>query len=433
MKVNENCRLQPRLECNVRIVVMTGLPSSCHAALFLFGIGILCAFFNSGCEDQKQNQPLREPPPRTVKQRVSVKPPAVQEEAVQPPTEEMDEPVEEEEAEVEVEPEEPTIVRAVGYVRGKSRTVLRNKYSGFVTKVNFYSYAKVKAGDVILEFDDLEWRTKMEAARNKIKELEEQLKLKRQQCKLTQINPLPADFRNINWKVRQAHELMERLGKDVSAYEELQKHEVISDFTFREKLQAFEDAKSSYESKVRDREIVKQGMADLYVQMANQEVAYMETQLANRLRELKLLEEEGKYYKIVAPFDGVTITNADTVHGYYTANTSAAAIHRGDSKLVYAYFEEEDMPAIFEGQTARFRSNQYNSEKEGFAELLVKEVKSVSRSTWGVGCYFLVKFSVISEPVPLRLESSGVVEIEIEQAAKQTVPPAVNPEKEEEE
>ena len=406
-------------------IMMTGNPLYPNAILLL--AGILLPLLNYGCDCQKQAQPPSRPPkpPQQTAAAPAPPPPPLQSEVASEPVA----PVAVEEPEAE-EPEEPTIIRAVGFVRGKSRTVLRNKYSGFVSKVNFYSYAQVKEGDVILEFDDLEWRTKVEAARNKITELEEQIKLKRLQCKLTQINPLPADFRNISWKVRQAHELMERLGKDVAAYEELQKHEVISDFTYREKLQAFEDAKSSYESKVRDREIVKQGMADIYVQMANQEVASMETQLANRRRELKLLEEDGKYYRIVAPYDGVTITNADTVHGYYTAGTSAAAIHRGDSKLVYAYFEEEDMPYLHEGQTARFRSNQYDSEKEGFAELKVKEVKSASRSTWGDGCYFLVKFSVTDEPVPLRLESSGVVEIE--QTAEKNIPHAVYPNKEEE-
>ncbi|MBQ6472409.1 MAG: hypothetical protein IJJ33_10525 [Victivallales bacterium] len=399
---------------------MPGLFSPCNAVLLLFLLGVLFPVLNCGCDCQKHAQQPR-PVQRTA---ASAPSPSIQAGATSAP-------VLEAEAEKEAEePEEPTIIRAVGFVRGKGRTVLRNKYSGFVSKVNFYSHAKVKAGDVILEFDDLEWRTKVEAARNKITELEEQLKLKRLQCKLTQINPLPADFRNINWKVRQAHELMERLGKDVAAYEELQKHEVISDFTYREKLQAFEDAKSSYESKMRDRDIVKQGMADIYVQIANQEVASMETQLASRRRELALLEEDGKYYRIVAPYDGVTITNADTVHGYYTAGTSAAAVHRGDSKLVYAYFEEEDMPYIHEGQNARFRSNQYDSDKEGFAELKVKEVKSASRSTWGDGCYFLVKFQVMTEPVPLRLESSGVVEIEL--PTEKTVHPVVYSEKEEE-
>ena len=60
------------------------------------------------------------------------------------------------------------IIRAYGYVRGSSAWTIKNKYSGYVTKVNFYSQQPIKKGDVILEYDNKTWRDSMEAKQNEI-------------------------------------------------------------------------------------------------------------------------------------------------------------------------------------------------------------------------------------------------------------------------
>ena len=56
---------------------------------------------------------------------------------------------------------EKKFVSVVGYVRGRSKTTLKNKYSGYVTKVHYYSQSRVKKCDFILEFDDWELRSKI--------------------------------------------------------------------------------------------------------------------------------------------------------------------------------------------------------------------------------------------------------------------------------
>lgn len=54
------------------------------------------------------------------------------------------------------------IIRGCGFVRGIGQVTLRNKYAGFVSKVNFFSQDRVKKGDVILEYDDLDLRQEIE-------------------------------------------------------------------------------------------------------------------------------------------------------------------------------------------------------------------------------------------------------------------------------
>ena len=74
---------------------------------------------------------------------------------------------------------ERRMIYGQGYVRGSGQTTLKNKYAGFVSKVYFYSQATVKKGDVILEYDDHELRTKIQKAQHVIIELEKDLNRKK--------------------------------------------------------------------------------------------------------------------------------------------------------------------------------------------------------------------------------------------------------------
>ena len=120
-----------------------------------------------------------------------------------------------------------------------------------------------------------------------------------------------------------------------------------------------------------------------------------------------------KYYRLVAPADGLCITNSDSLFGYYSAGTEAVEIHVDDRKLVYAYFDESAFPYIVEGKPCRFRSNTYDSDEKGFATVVPYQVKK-DRNSYGNMTLHLVKFRVVKEPVPLRIDSMGSVEIEMD-------------------
>ena len=115
----------------------------------------------------------------------------------------------------------------------------------------------------------------------------------------------------------------------------------------------------------------------------------------------------------MAPADGLCITNSDMVFGYYAAGTEAVEIHVDDRKLVYAYFDEAVLPHIIEGKPCRFRSNVYDGDKKGFATVVPYQIKK-EKLSYGDMTLHLVKFRVVKEPVPLRIDSMGSVEIEID-------------------
>ena len=92
------------------------------------------------------------------------------------------------------------IVRGTGFVRGRSTRTLKNKYASYVSKVNFYSQARVKKGDVIIEYDDFDLRNEITKLENSIAEKEQELKRARLDLALTRLDPLPSTYRNLRLK-----------------------------------------------------------------------------------------------------------------------------------------------------------------------------------------------------------------------------------------
>ena len=304
------------------------------------------------------------------------------------------------------------IIRGNGHVRGRRRTILRNKFAGFVSKVNFYSQSRVKAGDVILEYDDLDVRTAIEKLEHSIAEQKIALEQKRIELELKKIDPLPSEYRKTQWKLDAAKKRLERHNHELEVYKRLFTSKSISELSLREKAQEVKDAEADLLGYSDDLEKLKGGLAAVYIRQAECAVKAAEMRLKDLERELELQKEQLKYYKIVAPYDGVCITNSDTVHGWDAAGTSAAEVNVDDKKKVYAYFDEADIPYIIEGVPCRFRSNQYDCDAKGFATLMPYQVKK-TRYSYGDKVLHLAKFYVEKEPGPLRIDSTGTVEIEV--------------------
>ncbi len=301
------------------------------------------------------------------------------------------------------------VIYGIGYVRGKGQITLRNKFAGYVSKVYFFSQERVKKGDVILEYDDLDLRTKISELRHDITEQEKELEKAKLELALTQIDPLPSDYRNLEWKHRAAKEKFRRYKHEQDVYDKLYRNRIVSELAYREKTQETVDAEAELKRYNSDMERINSGIEKLNVELAQKSVETSALKLKNLQEELKLLLEQQKYYKITAPFDGLCITNSDTVHGYDTAGAAAAVIHADRQKIIYAYFDEKDVGYITEGKPCRFRSNQY-PESEAIYTVTPYEVKK-DRSSYGDRCFFLVKFTLDDEPKPLRIESTGQVEV----------------------
>ena len=207
-----------------------------------------------------------------------------------------------------------------------------------------------------------------------------------------------------------AQEKLRRYAAELEAYKKLHASKAVSDLALQEKQQLFADYQSETASLENDIKIVKQGLAELYIHRAEEELAQAELHLASLRKELALLIEEQKYYKITAPFDGYCVIESDTVGGYNSVGTVAAYVHRDDSKLIYAYVKEEDIHNVYEGMICKLFSNQYGPGKN--FEAKVYRVKRY-RYEYGDGVYFEIRLKVTKEDAPLRIDSNVVVEIPV--------------------
>ena len=297
-----------------------------------------------------------------------------------------------------------------GYIRGRSRTTLYNKYGAFIKNVYIYSDKPVKKGDCILEYDDFDLRKKIVSQQNTIANTERDLKEAKTSLDLTKLDPLPSEYRNISWKIKRAKELLDKTENEWRTYNRLYKSKSVSELDLRSKKQAYLDALAAYEITIHDQETVNKGMRKLKIRAAEEKVATLETKLKGLKKDLAILEEERKFYKITTPYDGVIVTNSDTVHIWDNAGTAAAVIHRvNKGYYIYSYFEEKDIIHIPNGTKARC----YSNDSGKWYDLRSFEVTR-SRTATGDKVFHLVKFVVLS-PVDKKvtLDSNVVVEVEV--------------------
>ena len=268
-------------------------------------------------------------------------------------------------------------------------------------------YSKVKPEDAagILNLTE-EGRFSIPARRA---ELEKTLDQKKLSLKIKQIDPLPSDYRNILWKQFAAEQLQKRLHHESKVYRSLFHKQAVSELDYLRKQEEFDSADAEFKRIAADRKRVLKGLDKLYIRSAEMELELQQLKLAHRKKELALLEEERKYYKITAPYDGYCITNSDTVHGYDAVGTSAVSVHKDHKKIIYAYFDEDHINLIHEGMKGSFRSSQHGL-KYGYFPVTVTEVKR-GRTVTADRNIFLVKFRIDKEIVPLRIESAGRVEL----------------------
>ena len=308
---------------------------------------------------------------------------------------------------------EPGMIRAVGFVRGPTRRVPRNKFAAFVSKVHIRNQSKVKTGDIIFEYDDLDLRTSIAKLENSIAEQKNVVAAKKTALELTRLDPLPSAYRNTEWKLSAAKKRLERLSHELEVYKRLYRNKGISELALREKAQSVKDAEADLLSYTDDLAKVRSGLAGIYIRRAECELAAAELKLANLERELELVKEQRKYYQMVATIDGTLVTNSDTVPRFDPVATEIAAVHRDTRKDVYFYVDVNDVHHIIEGRPLRFRSNTYDCDKRGFATIVPYKV-----TKWKYSCgdrmLYLVECKVTKEPVPLRMESTGVAELPLD-------------------
>ncbi|MCQ2379323.1 MAG: hypothetical protein MJ025_00140 [Victivallaceae bacterium] len=306
------------------------------------------------------------------------------------------------------------VVIGRGFCRGFAMVTLKNKHAGYVSNVYHFTGDMVKKGDVILEYDDYDWRVKHSAAADAVEQQKLAVISAQIALDMKNIDPLPSEYRNLKSKKMAAAAKMKRIEHEMDVYKKLHNNNIVSDLAYREKINDLKDAESDVESFANDTSILERGLGKLYVDAARNNLEIEKKKLVNLEHELALIEEDHKFYKIVAPWDGMVETNSDTVHAWNDAATAAAEMHDFSSGTkVYFYMDERDVGYVTIGEEYRWRTNLFDCDKIGFPIIRPFKVKK-THSSFGDRSLYLVETVLVSSPKPLDLNSTGQVEIEVE-------------------
>ena len=228
---------------------------------------------------------------------------------------------------------------------------------------------------------------------------------------MVSLDPLPSQYRNLQLRRRSAQATLERSAHEHEVYRKLSQDKIVADLTYRAKMEDFKNSQAELKQLDQDLKILGKGLSDLYIKKAELELREAETKLNDLKEQLVLLKEEQKYYKIVAPCDGICMINSDTVGGYDAVGTSAATVHRIVRKYIYSYFTVEDIKYLHVGDKLKFTSHDKPRDQQG-AIVQIFDI-ATSRTSYGDKTYFLVKCKTVEDPHNILIDTVGTLEFDI--------------------
>ncbi|MCQ2380616.1 MAG: hypothetical protein MJ025_06835 [Victivallaceae bacterium] len=215
---------------------------------------------------------------------------------------------------------------APGQLRGGRVVGLVTVRGGMVTRA-LSSGEKVSTGEAVLAFDDRDWSYRREMLSSQLEEQEVLVSSKELLLHLKNLDPLPGEYRNLKFKRAAASEKLGRLQHELEVYKKLHRNNIVSDLTYREKMQDLRDAETEVASKDNDLKILNGGLENLYVTISRQELQLERIRLGERKRELAEHERNHSNWLVKAPFDGVVTMRNNYVGSYVAAEVAVGSLH----------------------------------------------------------------------------------------------------------
>lgn len=161
----------------------------------------------------------------------------------------------------------------------------------------------------------------------------------------------------------------------------------------------------------RDVRLIKSGLAKAIINEKTTQLNLLKVRLDNLRRESEFYQQHQQDYVFVAPEDGY-ISSIPTKLGIYvdTGDDIIVFAASGDKKFV-ANIDEKDIYKIQEGQKIRVKSSQYNYLEHGYFEGEIYAIDELPRIVNGSNTYSVRIYLKDKPDKPLRLGSTGGVEI----------------------
>lgn len=297
-----------------------------------------------------------------------------------------------------------------GQVAGIREYELKTLVSANTVEICKHAGEEVKAGELLLRFDDRDQRDEIARIKHEIKELETAIQIKEKELDILQKDPLPAHFRHTENLLREAKEKLSRSQIELNAYSTLYKQNAISQKEFIRVEMEHLSNKMNAERLEEDWTKLQKGLVQEILDKAAYQLQLLRQQLAGKLTELKSAERHLEDYILLAPDDGIVTDIPPRPGNYYTKGDVVIKFSANKTKKIIALISENVVYKVEPGQAARISSSQYNYLDFGYFSGEVEFVYQLPVTIEGHR-YYPVKLLLKDETYPIRFGSGCKVTI----------------------
>ena len=302
------------------------------------------------------------------------------------------------------------IVCGRGVIEGLREYEIKSTVQSRITALHFRPGDNGRKGDLLLEIDDRELKQKHLQLAHSIVELEAELKLKEAQLALTRHDPLPKEYRHTSILVQEAREKEVKSRRELMTFRELRAKDAIAEMELQRKEIEYIQHQAELKRQEEDLQKLRSGMAAKIIAAAEAEIAWLNSRLDGRKKELAMMEKQLSEYRFRAPENG-TLAYIPTKIGEYVAPGDILAILAADGPRKFkAYVNEKDIYKVREGNKVRMASSQYNYFEYGYFEGVVYAIDELPQQQGTHNCY-TVRIRMDKKANTLRLGSTGEAEI----------------------
>ncbi|MBR2509397.1 MAG: HlyD family efflux transporter periplasmic adaptor subunit [Lentisphaeria bacterium] len=303
------------------------------------------------------------------------------------------------------------IVEGRGTVAGRREYYMKSRVRSTIREIKFRSGDFVKKGQVMLTLDDRDYQEHCLKLRSSIVELEAEIRSADAALAALRIDPLPKEYRHSKITLDEFKKREVREKESLMAFRNLQKSGAVPLVEINKREIDFIHNQSELKRAERDVKLIENGLAQKIISKKEAELNLLKVRLENLKKEYDFYLKHKVDYTFVAPEDGY-VSMIPTKIGIFVdvGEDIITFAAQGDKKFL-ALIHEKDIYKIQEKQKIRMKSSQYNYFEHGYFYGSIYAIDEIPRQIGDVS-YYTVRIMLEDKPAkPLRLGSTGGVEI----------------------
>ena len=303
------------------------------------------------------------------------------------------------------------VVEGRGTVAGRREYYMKTRVRSTIKEIKFNNGDFVKKGQIMLTLDDREYQEQCLKMQNAITELEAEIRAADNALAALRIDPLQKEYRHSEITLDELKKREVREKESLTAYRNLQKSGAVPLVEINKKEIDFIHNQGELKRAARDVKLIESGLGKKIIAQKEAELQLLKVRLANLKKEYEFYLNHQSDYIFTAPEDGYISIIPTKIGIFVDVGEDIITFAAQGEKKFLALIHEKDIYKIQEKQKIRMKSNQYNYFEHGYFYGSIYAIDEIPRQI-GDTSYYTVRILLDDKPdKPLRLGSTGGVEI----------------------